>query len=176
MKENPNDFELIIAEGKIPIWRLLVSVVFFSALIWLFVQHIRMFYYAGFNEETFTVFSKSLGSIAYCLAGGTAFAISKTVLIDVDRDLLISRYNVGMISKDVKSSVPKLEYVSVFLDEKQEYQVNLWYIGNKHYNMYSFDEKKTAFTLANHVANKLNINLLDATERGNNKWIETTKL
>ena len=176
MKESAHDFELIVAQGKIPIWRLLVSVVFFSAMIWVLVQDMRLFYYAGFNEKTFMLFSKSLGSVAYCLAGGVVFAISKTILIDVDKDLLISRYNVGMISKDVKSAVPKLEYVSVFLDEKQEYQVNLWYIGNKHYNMYSFDEKEMAFKLANHVANKLNLDLLDATERGNNKWIEITKI
>ena len=176
MKENPNDFELIVAQGKVPSWRLLMSVVFFSAMIWLLAQEIRMFYYVGFNEKTFTIFSKSLGSLGYCLTGGVVFAISKTILIDVDQDLLISRYNVGMISKDVKSAVPKLEYVAVFLDEKEEYQVNLWYVGNRHYNMYSFDEKEAAFKLANHVASKLNLDLLDATERGNNKWIEITKL
>lgn len=175
MKENPNDFELIVAQGKVPSWRLLMSVVFFSAMIWVLAQNIRMFYYAGFNEETCTLFSKSLGSIAYCLAGGTAFAISKTILIDIDTNLLISRYNVGLISKDVKAAVPKLEYVAVFLDQNEEYQVNLWYIGNRHYKMYSFEEKETAFKLANHVATKLNLDLLDATERGNNKWIEITK-
>ncbi|MGV9004755.1 hypothetical protein [Flavobacterium sp.] len=176
MKTNPNDFELIVAQGKIPIWRLLLSVAFFSIMIWFLSQEILMFYYVGFNERTIVIFFKCLSLVAYCLVGGIAFAVSKTILIDVDKDLLISRYNVGMISKDVKAAVPKLEYVSVFLDEKEMYQVNLWYIGNRHYTMYSFDEKEMAFKLANHVANKLNLDLLDATDRGNNKWIEITKI
>jgi len=175
MKPNTKDYELIVAQGKLPIWKLVLSVAFFSIMVWILSQNVIMFFYAGFTEKTFMAFSKSIGSIAYCLTGGVVFAVSKTILIDVDKDILISRYNVGIFSKDVKSVVPKLEYVSVFLEEEQHYKVNLWYIGNKHYTMYSFEEKEIAFTFANHVATKLNIDLLDATKRGNNKWIETTK-
>ena len=67
-----------------------------------------------------------------------------------------------------------LEYVSVFLDDKDNFQVNLWYVGNKHYKMYVFEKKETAMKFGKHVAAKLNIDLLDATERGKNIWIEKT--
>jgi hypothetical protein len=168
------DFELIVKQGKIPLWKLLLSVVFFSIMVWIFSEDVIMFYNYGFNEDTFRAFSKSIGAMAYCLTGGIVFAISKTILIDVDKDLLISRYQVGLFSRDVKANVPKLEYVSVFLDDKHNFQVNLWYIGNKHYKMYEFKNKEDAFIFAELVSAKLNIDLLDATERGNNKWIEKT--
>ena len=176
MIDKNNEFELIVAQGKNPLWKLLVSVAFFSYLVWIIILNGKMFYLYGFREEIFRKFSESLEIIGFCLSGGIVFATTKTVLIDIDKDLLISRFNVGLFSKDVKSTVPKLEYVSVYLDANQYYQVNLWYIGNKHYKMYVFDKKETAMQFGNHVAVKLNIDLLDATERGNNRWIETTEL
>ena len=174
--KNNNEFELIVAQGENLWWRLLLSVAFFTLMVWVVSENIIMFYNYGFHEDTFRAFSKSLFTIGYSLTGGIIFAVTKTILIDVDKDLLISRFNVGPFSKDVKSTVPQLEYVSIFLDDKENYQVNLWYIGNKHYNMYQFDEKEIAMKFGNHVAIKLNLDLLDATERGDNKWVEKIKV
>jgi hypothetical protein len=117
-------------------------------------------------------FPDAIKNICAGLAGGIAFSITKTVLIDIDKDKLISRYTVGPFSRDVLTVVPELEYVAVFLNSKDQYEVNLWYTGNKHYKMYFFEEKESAFTFATAISNKLNIDLLDATEKGNNKWVE----
>lgn len=112
--------------------------------------------------------------MSFCLVGGIYFSMTKTVLIDTDKDILISRFNVGIFSRDIKSKVPELEYVSVFQADELEYQVNLWYVKNKHYKMYTFAEKDSALKFGASVALKLNIDLLDATERGNSKWIDKT--
>jgi hypothetical protein len=53
-----------------------------------------------------------------------------------------------------------------------EYQVNLWYLQNKHYKMYKLTEEEHALKFGAMVAKKLNIDLLDATERGINKWVD----
>ncbi len=110
-----------------------------------------------------------------CLAGGISFSITKDILIDVDKDKLISVYMVGPFTKKISSTVPELEYVSVFLDSQERYQVNLWYVRNKHYQMYCFTEKEQAMTFAELAAAKLNVDLLDATEKGNSKWIDLPK-
>jgi hypothetical protein len=172
MDSKNKEFELIVAQGKNPWWKLLLSVAFFSLLAWVISENIIMFSNYGFHEDTFRAFSKSLFIFGFSLTGGIVFAVTKTILIDIDKDLLISRFNVGPFSKDVKSTVPQLEYVSVFYDQKEMYQVNLWYVRNKHYNMYVFEHKEDAFQFGEMVADKLNIDLLDATERGNNKWVE----
>ena len=48
----------------------------------------------------------------------------------------------------------------------------MWYIGNKHYVMCDFDSSEPAFTFAHYVAAKLKLDLLDATIRGESKWLE----
>lgn len=118
---------------------------------------------------------RTIKAISYCLVGGISFSVTKTILIDTNNDILISRFCVGPFYKDVKSDVPQLEYVSVFLDGKERYQVNLWYIGNKHYQMYFFEDKKAAMKFGQEVAQKLSIDLLDATEKGNSIWIDLPK-
>lgn len=82
-----------------------------------------------------------------------------------------------MIKVNYFSKIPILEYVSVFKNSQKEiFEVNLWYKGNKHYNVFNFEEFQSAFDFALLYSNKLNIDLLDATEKGNSKWIDKTKL
>lgn len=42
--------------------------------------------------------------------------------------------------------------------------------------MYSFENKEAAYQFALDISNKLNIDLLDATEKGNFQWIEKQDL
>ena len=176
MKENIKEYELIVSQGNRPLWMRILAASFFALMLYFLYGIILIFYYRGFCEYTSHVLPGFVESIAYCLTGGITFCTTKTVLIDTDKDLLISRFCVGPFSHDVKSKVPELEYVAVFFDSKENYEVNLWYVGNKHYRMYDFDEKKPAMKFAEMVSEKLNIDILDSTEKGNSKWIDKTKV
>ena len=110
--------------------------------------------------------------MAFCFAGGVHFSVVKTVLIDLDKDQLISRYCLGPFSYDSKDIIPELEYVAVFKNGKDDFEVNLWYKGNKHYNMYIFELKAQAMEFAEIIVAKLKLDLLDATEKGNSKWVD----
>ncbi len=175
MKANKNEFELIVSEGNRPLWMRIIAASFFFLMLYFLYELIVVIYYRGFDQYFSKALPRFVESIAYCLSGGIAFSVTKTVLIDVDKDVLISRFCVGPFSRGVNSKVPQLEYVSVFLDSKENFQVNLWYVGNKHYKMYSFEEKEPAMKFGQMVSEKLKIDLLDATEKGNSKWIEITK-
>jgi hypothetical protein len=170
--EEKNEFELIVSQGKRPIWSTIVAALFFTYMIYSIYMLIQMLWKFGFLEGVAQELPRFAQNIGYTLAGGISFSVTKTVLIDIDKSKLISRYFVGPFSKDVLSVVPDLEYISVFLDSKGYYQVNLWYKGNKHYKMYDFEEKNPALEFAQQAAAKLNIDLLDATEKGNSKWME----
>ena len=68
--------------------------------------------------------------------------------------------------------MPELEYVSVFNNMgAEQFEVNLWYEGNHHFNIMAFDESQPAFDYGKQFSEKLNLKLLDATEKGNSKWI-----
>lgn len=173
--EAKNEFELVVLPGNRPLWMRIIAAFFFAIMFYYLYELIRVYWILGFCQLTSKALPGFVELICYNLSGGIAFSIVKVVLIDVDKDKLISRFCVGPFSRDIKSKVPQLEYVSVFLDSKENYEVNLWYVGNKHYRMYDFDEKEPAMKFAKMVSQKLNIDLLDATEKGNSKWIEIPK-
>jgi hypothetical protein len=165
-----NEYELVVVPGNRPIWKTILAAVFFTAIIFLVFQFVQIC--SRDILEKPNEMANILKCIGFCIAGGIYFSLMKIVLIDTDKDKLISRFFIGPFSKDVITSVPQLEYVAVFKNQKDIYEVNLWYKGNKHYMMYAFDEKKAAFKFAEMVIEKLSLDLLDATERGNSKWIE----
>lgn len=174
--EGKNEFELIVAQGRRPLWMLIIAACFFTLMLYRLYEICLFFYNYGLCTYAFVFVAFILKAAILALAAGITWSCTKTILIDTDEDLLISRFCVGPFSKDVKSKVPQLEYVSVFFDSKERFQVNLWYVKNRHYNMYFFDQKEIAMEFAAKVAIKLNIDLLDATEKGNSKWLDKTEL
>ena len=170
--EQDEEFELIVHEGKRPLWQSIVAAILFSLMFYLIYQSARLFYYFGYSDFTLKSVPHLVYGIAYCLVLALGFSVVKSVLIDIDKDKLVSRFTLGPFSYDQLSAVPSLEYVSVFKDARGGYDVNLWYIGNKHYVMCDFYDSEPAFVFARYVATKLNLELLDATVKGDSKWIE----
>lgn len=170
--EKDNEFELVISPGNRHFLEIVLACVFFAALLYLIV----MTFYTAIVDPDLGLFLGNMNTtLAYSgslIVLGLRFSMVKEVLIDLDVDKLVSRYSVGPFVYNRKTEVPDLDYVSVFLNLKDEFEVNLWYAKNKHYKMYVYDEKEAAIAFAELVANKLDLDVLDATERGNSKWIE----
>jgi hypothetical protein len=167
------EFELIVSENKRSIWSLILASVFFTISVCLLLYSVKIIYQLGFDNISVKFPANMIKLIVFSAGLGVTFSITKTILIDVDKNKLISRYFIGPFYKDILSEIPKLEYISVFFQSSnEEYQVNLWYSKNKHYKMYAFNNKDSAFEFATQVVKKLNLDLLDATEKGNSKWIE----
>lgn len=167
-----NEYELIVEPGRNPIWKTLLATGFFSFVVFLLYQLVCIYWQHQSDEYTPKQLAGIIECIAYSLSGGVFFSVMKTVLIDLDKDKLVSRFCIGPFSKDVITPVPQLHYVAVFRHPKDYYEVNLWYKGNRHYKMYAFDEKEPAFQFGQMVSDKLKLDLLDATEKGSSKWIE----
>lgn len=173
--KNENGYELVVSQGKRAIWERALAAVFFTGMIYLLYVDAKMLYYAGINFDTCSLIAESLGSITFCFAGGIAFSMVKAVMIDTDADKLISLYSVGPFSKKIYTKVPVLDYVAVFKNAKDQFEVNLWYKGNKHYKMYLFETGQPAMIFATQVAKKLKIDLLDATVKNDSKWIDISE-
>jgi len=192
--EKINEYELIISPGKIPVWRRIIASALLTLVLYYLYLASTFFYYLGFTEKAFYGLAGVIKLITFPLVSIVSLCLTKTILIDIDKNKLISRfqlgpfskdvlseipeleYVVGPFSKDVLSEIPELEYVAVFLNSKDVFEVNLWYKNNRHYQMYQFDEKAQAFNLAKLTSTKLNIELLDATVKGDFQWIDKTKL
>lgn len=172
--EKDQEFELIVHEGSRPLWQTIIASFIFMVMFYFIYRMGQLFYYFGYSDVTLKSLPRLVYGIVYCLVLGLGFSVVKSVLIDIDTDKLLSRFTLGPFSYDKISPAPSLEYVSVFREGFYNYQVNLWYIGNKHYEMCDFDSSEQAFIFARYVATKLNLDLLDATVKGDSKWIEVT--
>ena len=170
------EFEVCIFEGKRKWYELMLAAFFYGIAIYLLFS---AFYYA-FVDASLSMFIQSFYlTLAFGLSGiayGLRYSVTKNILIDTDTSTIISRYCVGPFSYDVKTKANEFEYVSFFKDKNEIFGTNLWYKTNRHYKMYSFEEKESAFNFALTIANKLNVDLLDATEKGNSKWIDKPTL
>jgi len=166
------EFELIVQPGKRPLWKTILSALSFLIMLYYLYKTSELFYYFGYSEYSLKIFPRFIKCAAYFFVAGFTMAVMKSVLIDLDKDKLVSRFYIGLLSWDKLSTIPQLKYVCVFKDSNECFQVNLWYLGNKHYKMYQFDKKAAAFELAKRTAITLKIDLLDSTERGDFKWID----
>jgi hypothetical protein len=164
--------EVCVFEGKRSWYELVLAAVFYSISVYLLLA---IFYYT-FVDSSFFLFLKSLfltlGVGLYCFGMGLRFSTTKNMIIDTDVNTIISRYVVGPFSYDVKAKAAEFEYVSFFKDKYDCFGTNLWYKGNRHYEMYGFENKESAYQFSLDIATKLNIDLLDATEKGNFKWLD----
>ena len=165
------EYELIVFQGARPIWKTVLAAILFTMVFYQLYRLIELLFEQGYQGESAKQYGNSIKLICYCLPGGIYFSLAKTVFIDTDKDKLVSRFFVGPFFRDRISSVPELEYVAVFKNKRDLYEVNLWYKGNRHYNMYAFDSELPAFKFAEKVSKKLNLDLLDATVKGNSRWI-----
>lgn len=170
-----NEFELIVSQGNRRLWARILAALLFTIVLFEIATLLLMLWVNGFISEILKSCQGKMELIGLGIAGGLHLSLTKTVLIDTDTDKLITRYHVGRFSWDSIGVVPEMEYVSTFRNGKDMFEVNLWYKGNKHYKMFVFEKKEPAMIFAEQVAQKLKIDLLDATERGNSKWIEIIK-
>lgn len=169
--ENQNDNILKIYAGKRAWYELGLSSVFYMVPIYILLMTAYYLFISDFNEALLSFFDFLYLGLPG-LASALAFSMTKNLEINTDKNTIISYYCVGPFTKKVQTRTMEFEYISVFLNQAGDFETNLWYKGNKFYGMFAFYEKDEAFEFGKMLSDKLGIDLLDATERGNNKWVE----
>jgi len=164
--------EIVIHQGKRHFLEIVLGSIFFAIFIFLILEA----FYLWFEYQNFDLFllltRNLLASSGFLLVMGLTFTLTKSIIINPSSEKLISIYSVGVFSKRTESKIPELNYISIFKNSKDEFEVNLWYEKNKHYKMYVFEKFDEALELGKQLSNRLNIDLLNATKKGDFKWIE----
>ena len=169
------DKNFIISEGNRPLWQRVIAAVLYTAILLLL--------YMFFIGLEFTLETKKLkGSFSlieiaiFLLMPSLSFSVVKDLLFDINNKQYKIQYCVGPIKVGNWRPLPNVEYVSVFKQLLQDgeyvYEVNLWYHRNRHFELYKISDVATAFEMGKHIAQGLDIKLLDATVPNKNKWIE----
>ncbi|MCK0188726.1 hypothetical protein [Arenibacter sp. F20364] len=170
------DKKIIISEGVRPLWQTLIAATFFT----LAVIMLGMFF---FGYEPFPVdgiSNKGNFGVFYiataCTVQGILFSSVKSILFDIRKNRFKKEYGVGPLRLGRWKKLPKIEYVSVFRQLKENsshtYEVNMWMKGNKSFTIYESGDLETTFAMGENTAKSLDVNLLDATAPNDFKWVD----
>tara|TARA_A100000171_G_C2128501_1_gene145109 strand:+ start:1705 stop:2250 length:546 start_codon:yes stop_codon:yes gene_type:complete len=167
--------KIIISEGVRPLWQTVIASVFYTLAIIL----LAMFFFGyeivpsdGMDDSrNFGVFYIA----TVCMAQGIIFSNIKSIFFDLENQKYKEEYRVGPIGLGRWRTLPKIEYVSVFRQLKENksytYEVNLWTKGNRSFTIYEGLDLGTTFVMGKSTAKTLNVELFDATEPNDFKWV-----
>ncbi|MBF6609293.1 MAG: hypothetical protein ITG00_11255 [Flavobacterium sp.] len=168
-----HEYELIISQGKRPLWKSAVAAVLFTMVLYKCYELSLVILQHGLVNEVRRSIVNGLAGIGYCLAAGIYLTRLVTILVDVDTNRLITRSQFGPFSFDRQKIAPDFEYIAIYIDANGEYQSSLWYKGNRHMKLFGFgNDADAALKFAQHVSDRLNIDILDKRVKGESKWID----
>lgn len=172
--------EIVVSQAKRPFWQIIIASFLYTASFFILFYGFYKLYIMGFDENNTKVIKGNISFFSlsiYAFLGALRFSVQKTIFINNENQKLKTQFSVGNINVNYHSEIPELKYVSVFKNPNSYFiEVNLWYGKNKHFNVYNYENIDEAFNFGKLFSNKLKIDLLDATEKGNFKWIDKTGL
>ncbi|WP_339845641.1 hypothetical protein [uncultured Dokdonia sp.] len=104
---------------------------------------------------------------------GLRFSISKNYRFNFKANRFRDMSAIGLIEWGDWIKYDELNYVAVFLNAKDFYEVNLWYDENRRFNLSNYAELDDALMGAKEITQLLALDLYDAgTDAYNGRWEE----
>ena len=164
---------IIISESARPIWQIPIAALFFSVATFILLLALNDI---DFSEKGLILFLHRLEPGIIFVSIGIGFTLTKSIHIDIENSKFRPTYNIGPLKIGQWQTIKNYQYVSVFhqptIGGDYIFEVNLWYDNNKHFELYEENDYKEAFLIGYELSEQLNIDLLDATEPNNFKWID----
>ena len=159
-----------------PILLQIIAALFFSISIYILGLYIYRFEYISYEN-----FAKNIAALLHVIPllifGGISFSGKRTMYFDLENKKFKNELSVGPIKNGIWQDLPTLHYISVFgVDSKYFFFINLWYGKNEYLEIFTVYKKESAFELGYQIAKKLNVKLLDATQKNNYKYLDMDKL
>jgi len=172
----PDEYQLIVSQAKTPWWKIALAGIFFGFALQSLLILLFQINYTEYSEEGVKLMDKNIIVLFFGTILGFYCTSRLTILIDLKKEKLVSKYLFGFFTIKTATEIPQLEYVSISKNREGIYRINLWYSAKYPFTMCHTKEKKAAITFAKYVSEKLNISLLDNTDTQNSVWIEKESL
>lgn len=171
------DSPIIISERNRPYWQILLAALFLTSTFTLLCAFVLQFF---IYNETIRYLAKYFYYCLYILPLGIGFSMQKRIHIDLKHSRFRPTKEIGNFKFGKWITINNYEYVSVFYDpskhESEQFEVNLWYDKNKHFELYARHNFEDAMLIAYNLSEELNIDLLDATIKNKYEWIDKEEL
>ncbi|WP_430411426.1 hypothetical protein [Kordia sp.] len=163
--------EVIISQGKRSLWHNSIAAFLYTVVI----GCILLFFFGlEFSFDRKYVIRQmdylQLGSLA--LFAAFYYSVIQAYYFDFKNNLFKHERSFLWFKLGKWNPLPELEYISVFQKEEGVFEINLWYVGNKHFKIYHMFDEQEAMETGKQLATSLRIDLLDATVANDSKWVE----
>ncbi|EDM45631.1 hypothetical protein SCB49_07477 [unidentified eubacterium SCB49] len=163
--------DVYISNGTRPLWQLLIAAVLYTAslyFVYLFVTG-----YQANIDKNFKGLATLLEVAIFCFAGGIGFSRVVDYQFDLKEKKYRIIYNFGIVRLGRSYLFVSIDYISVYFNKsKGLYEVKLWYNTNKHFTLVVYEEYVNALDAGVAIANKLELDLWDASDPHNGKWAQ----
>lgn len=160
--------EQLVYISKRPLWHFLLAAPLYFFTIATALKMVKLFYSGEIiNALKFT----TVVLFMFICAAGLTF----TKKVYTDSFTKTIRFNFALLQIPLCRSIifKNIQYVSVYKNHSdRDFEVQLWLTETKKKSISVHFNYQSAFNLASKIANGLDIDLLDATEKGNFKWIK----
>jgi len=162
--------EIIIRQGQVSLWKRI-----YVATILTFIVYLFYLYFTNEPIAYTNYYIVSFGHLIeisiYIIVPTVALIISTNYHFNFEKKQYKIEKTFGRIQFGKWKVLPELEYISVF-KKKDYFQVNLWYYKNNHFNVYNLLEYDDAIEVGVEIAEKLKIDVLDATSHHDYQWLD----
>lgn len=163
--------EIYISQGKRPFWQIIIAALLYTGSFFCIYLLIAADGFGKIGDKARNI--GGLLQIAILLFGNAiAFSVVKDYHFDFKNSRYKTLYGVGPIKLGKWKTFKNLDYVSVFLNGSEEYEINLWHDKNQHFNISKVASKDIAFEYAKAIAKELYLQVFDATVKNDFKWLE----
>ncbi|MDX1463345.1 MAG: hypothetical protein R3359_09825 [Marinirhabdus sp.] len=159
-------------EGRRPLWHTLVAGLSFLAAIVIVYASITEFQFGPENIESPL---RSLDLVVLLIGVGVKFSMINDYLFDLENNQFRVIHNIGLIRWGKWRNLKSIDYISVFQKKEGLYLVNLWYNTNKHITITGSHKLDAAMEMGGTISKQLHIDLLDASDPHNTKWVELSE-
>ncbi|KAF2334800.1 hypothetical protein [Flavobacterium ginsenosidimutans] len=166
------EFDQLIYKSKRPFWHFLIALPLYYFSISMIFKTLDLFSSGKIIEVLKFVLATFFMLI--CAAG-----LTFTKRVYTSSKLKTVRFNFTLFKIPLcKDSVFKnVQYISVYKNHSdRDFEIYIWLSETKKKSISVHLDLKSAFSYALKIADGLQVNLLDATEKGNFKWVEKEKI
>lgn len=159
-----------ISEGTRPLWQIIIAALFYTAAfvsLYLFYETFTL----DLNQKRITAYFDIFKITGILIMLGISFSLVKDYQFDFKNNQYRIIKRVGPFRLGRWQNFQSLDYISVFKKNESKYVVNLWYNKNKHFSFGMSNRPETALYIGSELSKKLKIDLLDATDPHNSKWV-----
>ncbi len=180
---------ILVSEGNRPLWQIIIAAVFYTVSLLLMLLSLYILYIDfTINAAKDCVGILSFATTAFVLA--VRFSLVNNIYFDFEKRLYKKEYAVGIFRFGTWQHLPNIEYICVFRQSWSKdsdgdgmsdsagyrYDVNVWHDSSKHFTIYTNFEKEPSYEMAKHLATKMKVDFLDATDPHNKQWVELEEL